>query len=66
MTDPPFDGQFEPQVYVRQMAQLLGLSLNQETEPGVIANITQLQTVAQKVLDFPLPDNLEAGPTFEP
>lgn len=60
------DPQFDVRVYVMQMAQLLGLPLTAETEPGVIANMSQLQAVAQKVLDFPLPDNLEAGPRFEP
>ncbi|MEO0533692.1 MAG: DUF4089 domain-containing protein [Cyanobacteria bacterium P01_A01_bin.123] len=60
------DPQFDAQIYVRQMAQLMSLSLSEETEPGVIENLVSIQAIAQKVLDFPLPDSLEAGPTFEP
>ena len=57
---------FNSEVYVTQTAQLLGLAIPPEQMAGVVAQFDRLQTIAQPVLDFPLPDTLEAAPTFDP
>ncbi len=33
---------------------------------SVVENFERIQAIAQPVLDFPLPDTLEAAPRFEP
>ncbi|MGD1855162.1 MAG: DUF4089 domain-containing protein [Leptolyngbyaceae cyanobacterium] len=57
---------FDTVVYVQQSTQLLQLSIPPEQMAGVVENFERVQTIAQPVLDFPLPDTLEALPTFEP
>ncbi|PZD71305.1 hypothetical protein C1752_07267 [Acaryochloris thomasi RCC1774] len=57
---------FEVKAYVTQTAKLLGLSIPPEQMGSVVENFESIQTIAQPVLDFPLPDTLEAAPTFEP
>jgi len=58
--------QYDSRIYVEQMALMLGLSLPAHSQVGVIAAFEQLQAVAQPVLSFPLPDDLEVAPIFEP
>ncbi|UJB71916.1 DUF4089 domain-containing protein [Acaryochloris sp. 'Moss Beach'] len=48
------------------MAKLLGLSIPPDQLPGVVESFEQIYSIAQPVLDFPLPDTLEAAPQFEP
>ncbi|KAI9131947.1 DUF4089 domain-containing protein [Acaryochloris sp. CCMEE 5410] len=48
------------------MAKLLGLSIPPDQLPGVVESFEQIHRIAQPVLDFPLPDTLEAAPQFEP
>ena len=52
--------------YVEQTATLLGLSIPTEQMASVVENFARVQAIAQPVLEFPLPDNLEAAPRFEP
>lgn len=52
--------------YVTEMAKLLGLSIPPEQLQGVVESFEQIHSIAQPVLDFPLPDTLEAAPQFEP
>jgi hypothetical protein len=52
--------------YVDQMAQVLGLPLDAEFRPGVIDNVVRTMAIAQLVLEFPLPEDIEAAPTFQP
>ena len=52
--------------YVVQMAQLLGLSIPPEQLAAVVENFERVQASAQPVLEFSLPDSLEAAPRFEP
>lgn len=47
-------------------AKLLELPLDPEHRPGVIANLSRTATIAQLVLEFPLPDEVEAAPVFQP
>ncbi|MBF2048746.1 MAG: DUF4089 domain-containing protein [Leptolyngbya sp. IPPAS B-1204] len=48
------------------MAQLLQLPIDPEHRPGVIANLGRTAEIAQLVMEFPLPDEIEAAPLFEP
>ncbi|ASC72813.1 hypothetical protein XM38_037720 [Halomicronema hongdechloris C2206] len=58
--------QYDSRIYVEQMALMLGLSLPPDSQMGVIDAFEQLRAVAQPVLNFPLPDDLEVAPIFEP
>jgi hypothetical protein len=60
--NPPFD----PSTYVDQMSAVLGLSIDPAHRPGVVASVATLAQVADLVMSFPLPDDIEAGPTFDP
>ncbi|MDJ0707484.1 MAG: DUF4089 domain-containing protein [Leptolyngbyaceae cyanobacterium MO_188.B28] len=72
MSDAPQGNQssvqntFSAEVYVQQTAQLLNLSIPPEQMAGVVENFERIQAIAQPVLEFPLPDTLEAAPRFEP
>ena len=57
---------FDAETYVQQAAQLHQLDIPPEQMPGVVDNFERIHAIAQFVLDFPLPDTLEAAPTFEP
>ncbi|MGV2831256.1 DUF4089 domain-containing protein [Myxosarcina sp. GI1(2024)] len=52
--------------YVKQTAELMGLELNPEYLPGVIANFDRLTEIAALVMEFDLSKDLEPAPTFEP
>ena len=54
------------ETYVQQALHLLELSVPPEQLPSIVENFERVRTIAQPVLDFPLPDDLEAAPTFEP
>lgn len=52
--------------YVDQMSQVLGLPIPDEYRQGVIENVARTAAIAQLVLDFPLPPEVEAAPIFQP
>ena len=52
--------------YVAQTTKLLGLTLPESIEPGVVENFARLIAIAQPVLEFEVPDTVEPAPTFEP
>ena len=52
--------------YVDRMAPLMGLRLTAEQREGVIRNLTTTFAVARLVMDFPVPDDVDAAPVFEP
>jgi Protein of unknown function (DUF4089) len=62
MTETPLD----PAQYVDQMALLIDLPLDSEHRPGVIQNMARTIAIAHLVTDFPLPDEIEAAPIFQP
>ncbi|MEO0539664.1 MAG: DUF4089 domain-containing protein [Cyanobacteria bacterium P01_A01_bin.105] len=64
LPEPP--ASFDTATYVTQTLQLLGLTVPPEQMGDVIKNFEQVQAIAQPVLDFSLPDELEAAPRFEP
>ena len=47
-------------------AQLIGLELDPEHRPGVIANLERTAAIAKLVMEFPLPDQVESATTFQP
>ncbi len=51
---------------VDQIAALIGLPISPEYHLGVVTNFERIQTIAQLVMEFPLPDETEAAPVFEP
>lgn len=63
---PLLQSVFDSKVYVQQTLQLLELSVPVAQLPSVVENFERVRTIAQPVLDFPLPDDLEAAPQFEP
>ncbi|MGA9380383.1 MAG: DUF4089 domain-containing protein [Phormidium sp.] len=52
--------------YVDTMSKLLDLPINSEHRPGVIQNFERIISIAKLVTEFPLPEDLEAAPIFEP
>lgn len=52
--------------FVDRMAEVVGLPLQPEHRPGVITNFERIQAIAQQVMEFPLPEEVEAAPRFEP
>ncbi|BAY44609.1 hypothetical protein SAMD00079811_22100 [Scytonema sp. HK-05] len=60
------DKGFDVGEYVDLMALLLDLQLRDEYRDGVVANFERIKAIAQVVNEFPLPEEIEAAPTFEP
>jgi len=58
--------QFDTTTYVKQMALLLDLQLPDEYLHGVVANLDRIREIAQIVNEFPLPEQIEPAPKFEP
>jgi precorrin-4 methylase len=52
--------------YVEQMSELLNLPLDPEHFPGVVKNFATISAIATLVMEFPLPEDIEAAPIFEP
>jgi hypothetical protein len=57
---------FNATEYVNQTASLLNLNLPDEYRDGVVANFERIQVIAKLVNEFPLPEDIEAAPVFEP
>ena len=52
--------------YVDQAATIVGLPIPPEYHQGVVENFERITIVAQQVMDFPLPEDTEIAPVFEP
>jgi Protein of unknown function (DUF4089) len=52
--------------YVDQMALLLNLELRDEDRDGVVANFERIRAIANLVNSFPLTEDIEVAPVFEP
>lgn len=52
--------------YVEQMALLLDLQLRDEYRDGVVANFERIKAIAQLVNSFPIPQEVEVAPVFQP
>ncbi|MBW4546009.1 MAG: DUF4089 domain-containing protein [Symplocastrum torsivum CPER-KK1] len=55
-----------PAAYIEQMSEILDLPINPEYRPGVIKNFASICAIATSVTDFPIPEDIEAAPVFEP
>jgi hypothetical protein len=62
MTDPKLD----ISAFVDQMAAIVDLPLQPEHRPGVVANFERIHTIAQLVMEFPLDEDIEVAPEFQP
>jgi hypothetical protein len=58
--------QVEMLQYMKQAAALVEISLHPDYQPGIVANLERLKRIASLVLEFPLPDDIEAAPQFHP
>ncbi len=57
---------FNTQEYVKQMSVLLDLQIKDEYQNGVVANFERIQVIAELVNSFPLPEEIEIAPVFQP
>lgn len=57
---------FDVGEYVELMALLLDLQLRDESRDGVVANFERIMAIANLVNEFPLTEEIEAAPIFEP
>ncbi|MDF5737491.1 MULTISPECIES: DUF4089 domain-containing protein [unclassified Nostoc] len=57
---------FDVGKYVDQMALLLDLELKDEYRDGVVANFERIRAIANLVNSFPLAEDVEVAPVFEP
>jgi hypothetical protein len=56
----------DPAKYVEQTAQLIDLPIPPEYRPGVVENFARIAAIAQLFTEFPLPEEIEPAPVFEP
>jgi hypothetical protein len=52
--------------HVDGAARLIDLPIAAEHRPGVVQAMGVIAAAARLVMEFPLPDDLEAAPVFEP
>ncbi|MER3433956.1 MAG: DUF4089 domain-containing protein [Leptolyngbya sp. ERB_1_1] len=52
--------------FVEVMSEVVALPIPVEYHENVVANIERIHTIAQLVLEFPLSEEIEAAPVFEP
>ena len=62
MSAKPFDAAS----YLEEAAALLGLEVKEEYKPAIIENLEGAAALARLFLEFPLDDDVEAGPVFRP
>ena len=55
-----------PDSTVEQLALLIDLPLDPQYLPGVGENFHRIRSLAQLVLEFPLPDEIQVAPVFQP
>ncbi|MEM7555866.1 MAG: DUF4089 domain-containing protein [Cyanobacteria bacterium P01_A01_bin.84] len=58
--------QFNTSEYVDQMMLLLDWDLPNEYHHGVVENFQRIEEIFLLVNEFPLPENIQAAPVFEP
>ena len=54
------------EAYVDAAAQLVGLPLDPAHRPGVVLNLGRIAQMAALVMEFPLPEETEPAPVYEP
>lgn len=60
------DTKFDWSSYIDTMAALHGLTLDAERHAAVVRQMTQIETLAQRFVDFPLEAEVEPAPVFRP
>jgi Protein of unknown function (DUF4089) len=48
------------------LAPLIELDIAPDHRPGVVANFERTATIARLVMEFPIPDEGEVAPVFQP
>ncbi|GAB4476056.1 MAG: hypothetical protein OHK0037_37560 [Elainellaceae cyanobacterium] len=61
-----FSNSIDLERYAEQAAALMGLPIPDDCKPGVIANLERTAAIAQLVLEFPLPPEVEGAAVFVP
>lgn len=56
----------KPEEFVYIMSEAVGLPIPNEYRENVVANFERIQAIAQLVLEFSLPEEIEIAPVFEP
>lgn len=51
--------------YVEQMAKVLDLPIPSEYLPSVVENFASISTIASLVMEFSLPEDVEAAPIYD-
>ncbi|POF34274.1 DUF4089 domain-containing protein [Roseibium marinum] len=59
-------GKFDAKSHVAHMEKVMGLTIEDDWRPVVEAHIAATQKAAELVLSFPLDEEVEAAPVFEP
>lgn len=62
MEKPPLN----PAEYIDRMALLLDLPIDPAYQPGIIDNIIRIIPLAQLVMDFSLPEEIDSSSEFLP
>lgn len=57
---------FDAESHVRNMAQLMGLTIDEAWFANVLANVEATRAAARLVGEFPLATHEEPAPVFEP
>jgi len=57
---------FDAEAYCDHMAGVLALEIKPEWRPAVVDNLKATRAIADEVLTFPLADDVEPAPVFEP
>ncbi|MHC5858683.1 DUF4089 domain-containing protein [Nostoc sp.] len=57
---------FDVGEYVDQMGLLLDLEIADEYRDGVVANFERIRAIAHVVNSFPLAEDVEVAPVFQP
>lgn len=56
----------QPEAWVEILSEVIALPIPTEYRETVASNFERIQAIAQLVLEFPLPDEIELAPVFEP
>jgi len=57
---------FDADAHCDHMAKVLGLAIRTEWRQSVVDNLRATRAIAEAVLSFPLADDVEPAPVFEP
>ncbi len=55
---------FDADAYVTTAAAMIGLEIDPQHRPGVVLNVERIAQMAALVMEFPLPDDIEAAPIY--